>query len=154
MGVAGAGKSTVAEAVAERLGLPFLEGDDFHSPEARAKTRRGEPMTDDDRWPWLDRLNAELRARPHGAVLAASVLGRRHRDRLGHGLDNLQIVHLTANPELLRRRLEDRKGPAGPELLDSQLATLEPPVDAVTVDVAPPVDEVVAAVLEGLATRW
>ena len=69
MGIAGAGKSTVARAIADQLDLPFLEADDFHSPESQAKTKRGEPLTDEDRWPWLDRLNAELKARPDGAVL-------------------------------------------------------------------------------------
>jgi len=150
MGVSGVGKSTIARGLAERLGLPFLEGDDFHSPEARAKTARGEAMTDEDRWPWLDRLNAELRSRPGGAVLACSALGQRHRERLLQGLDGVRLVHLTGDPALIRRRMADRKGPAGPELLDSQLATLEPPAGAITVDVAPPVDEVVGHVLDAL----
>ena len=151
MGVAGAGKSTVAEALAERLGLPFIEADDFHSPEAQAKTKRGEAMTDEDRWPWLDRLNAELRARPGGAVIACSALGERHRARLLDGVDDARLVHLTGDPELLRSRLEARKGPAGPELLASQLATLEPPADAITVDVATPRDEVIRIVLGALS---
>jgi gluconokinase len=150
MGVAGVGKSTVARRLAERLSLPFLEGDEFHSAEARAKTARGEAMTDDDRWPWLDRLNAELRSRPGGAVLACSALGERHRARLLRGLDGARLVHLTGDPELIRQRMAARKGPAGPELLDSQLATLEPPAGAITVDVAPPVDEVVEHVLRAL----
>jgi gluconokinase len=150
MGVAGAGKSTVARRLAERLSLPFLEGDDFHSPEARAKTERGEAMTDEDRWPWLDRLNAELRSRPGGAVLACSALGSRHRARLLRGLDDVRLVHLVGDPDLIRRRMAARRGPAGPELLDSQLATLEPPAGAITVDVAPPIDEVVEHALQGL----
>jgi gluconokinase len=153
MGVAGAGKSTVAEALAQQLDLPFIEADDFHSSEARAKTQRGEAMTDDDRWPWLDRLNAELRARPDGAVVACSALGERHRARLLDGVDDAHLVHLTGDPELLRSRLEARRGPAGPELLESQLATLEPPADAVTVDVATPLDEVVATVVGALTRR-
>src|SRR5690348_16031369 len=150
MGVAGVGKSTVARRLAGQLSLPFLEGDDFHSPEARAKTARGEAMTDDDRWPWLDRLNAELRSLPGGAVLACSALGQRHRDRLVRGLDDVRLVHLTVDPELIRERMAARKGPAGPELLDGQLATLEPPAGAITVDVTPPVDEVVEHVLDAL----
>jgi gluconokinase len=150
MGVAGVGKSTIARQLATRLALPFLEGDDFHSPEARAKTARGEAMTDEDRWPWLDRLNAELRSHPGGAVLACSALAERHRERLLRGLDDVRLIHLTGDPELIRRRMVDRKGPAGPELLDSQLATLEPPADAITVDVAPPVDEIVEQALEAL----
>jgi gluconokinase len=150
MGVAGAGKSTVARAIADQLDLPFLEADDFHSPESQAKTKRGEPLTDEDRWPWLDRLNAELKARPDGAVLACSALGERHRARLLAGIDDARLVHLTADPAVVRRRLADRKGPAGPELLDSQLATLEPPAGAITIDVAPPVDEVVHTVVSAL----
>jgi gluconokinase len=150
MGVSGVGKSTVARRVAERLDLPFLEGDDFHSAAARAKTARGEPMTDDDRWPWLDRLNAELRAWPGGCVLACSALALRHRARLLRDLDDVRLVHLTGDPELIRRRMVERKGPAGPELLDSQLATLEPPDGAITVDVASAVDVVVEEVLAAL----
>jgi len=150
MGVGGAGKSTVAAALAEELDLPFIEGDDVHSPEAKAKTERGEAMTDDDRWPWLDRLNAELRARPGGAVLACSALAERHRARLLAGVDDVRLVHLTGDPALLRSRLEARQGPAGPELLASQLATLEPPADAITVDVADPLDEVIPTVLGAL----
>lgn len=150
MGVAGAGKSTVAERVAAALELPFLEADDFHSPAARAKTKRGEAMTDEDRGPWLDRLNVELRARPGGAVLACSALAEHHRERLLQGIDHVRLVHLTGDPEVIRARLEARKGPAGPELLDSQLATLEVPPDAITVDVAPPVDDVVASVVDRL----
>jgi gluconokinase len=150
MGVAGVGKSTVAERIADALGLPFLEADDFHSPEARAKTKRGEAMTDEDRGPWLDHLNAELRARPGRAVLACSALAERHRERLLRGLDDVRLVHLTGDPDLIRARLEERRGEAGPELLDSQLATLEVPPDAISVDVAPPLDEVVARVLDGL----
>ena len=153
MGVAGSGKSTVAKAVADDLDLPFIEADDFHSPEAQAKTRRGEAMTDDDRWPWLDGLNAELKAHPDGAALACSALGERHRARLLAGVDDVRIVHLTADPDVLRKRLEDRKDGAGPELLASQLATLEPPADAITVEVGPPVDDVVQTVLSALRRR-
>jgi carbohydrate kinase (thermoresistant glucokinase family) len=109
-------------------------------------------MTDEDRWPWLDRLNAELRARPGGAVVACSALGERHRARLLDGVDDARLVHLTGDPELLRSRLEARKGPAGPELLASQLATLEPPANAITVDVATPLEDVVTAVIETLGS--
>src|SRR4051794_8312390 len=132
MGVSGAGKTTVAQRLAGALGLPYIEADDFHSPGARAKTRRGEAMTDEDRDPWLDRLNAELRARPGGAVLACSALAERHRERLLRDVEDVRLVFLTADPALIRARLAARRGEAGPELLDSQLATLEPPPDAVT----------------------
>lgn len=125
MGVSGSGKSTVGVLLAERLGLPFVDGDDLH-PEANvAKMAAGTPLTDDDRWGWLDAV-AEVLARPGGVVVAASVLRRAYRDRVRAGAPGTRFVLLHGTHELLRSRMEARVDHFMPAtLLASQLATLE-----------------------------
>ena len=132
MGVSGCGKSTLGGLLARSLGCPFLEGDDFHSPEAIAKMRGGEALTDDDRWPWLDRLGqAAARSIAEGgaAVVACSALRRCYRDRLRATLDMpVQLILLENSRERLLERLSARSDHFMPvDLLDSQLATLERP---------------------------
>lgn len=156
MGVEGAGKTTVGRGIAEALGLPFLDADDFHDDVARALMRAGHPLGDRERLPWLGRLNSELLARAPagGAVLACSALTARYRDLLTAGLTDVAVVVLSGPPELIRSRIAARRGHfAGPALLDSQLATLEIPRDAVVVDVTPEPAEVVRRAVEGLARR-
>lgn len=150
MGVSGAGKSTVAAALAERLGGEYLDADDLHSDEARAKMAAGIPLDDDDRWPWLDRVAARLAVGDARPVIACSALRRRYRDRLRTGADPV-FVHLDGAPEVLARRMGARVGhfmPTG--LLASQLATLEPleadePGFAVDIDDTP--DGILATIL-------
>lgn len=160
-GVSGSGKTTVGEALAERLGWEFLEGDDFH-PEANVeKMRRGEALDDADRDPWLDRLHAAIVERVAAgkpAVLASSALKRRYRERLREGLDPgaVRFVHLDVDRATLERRLRERRGHyMPPSLLDSQLADLEPPAadEALVVDATRPVDQVVEAIVAE-ARRW
>ena len=142
MGVSGSGKTAIGEALAAKLGWPFLDGDDWHPPENVAKMASGTPLTDEDRWPWLDRLNAEVRAREargESVVLACSALNQAYRDRLTRAVADWKLVFLHGSFELLRRRVEERKHRYMPaSLLQSQLATLEPPVDGISVDVAQP----------------
>lgn len=132
MGVSGCGKSTLGALLAESLGCPFLEGDSFHSPEAVEKMRSGQPLTDEDRWPWLDRLGratAET-VEEHGvAVAACSALREVYRDRLRDAIgDNTRFVLLDNDRDLLLERLGNRPGHyMPPSLLDSQLSTLERP---------------------------
>ena len=126
MGVSGSGKSTLGSAWAARLGQPFFDADDYHPPANLRKMRDGQPLTDDDRWPWLDRLNQLLLAEP-AAVLACSALKTDYRQALRRGLDDLAVVYLHVDPTLLRRRMQDRQHFMPPALLDSQLRTLEPP---------------------------
>lgn len=132
MGVAGCGKSTLGALIARRLGLPFLEGDDFHPVENVEKMRAGEPLCDADRWPWLDRLGVAAAAavRERGAaILACSALRRVYRRHLASAAGvPTRFVMLDASRDLLARRLERRRAHYMPaSLLDSQLAILEPP---------------------------
>ena len=148
MGVSGSGKSTIGEPLARRLGWPFLDADEFHPPGNVAKMAAGVPLTDADRWPWLALLNAKLKSEKN-AVLACSALKQSYRDALATGLADCRFVHLRGNIELIRARLAERQHRYMPaSLLDSQFATLEPPRDAIEVDIAEPpgrcVDRIIA----------
>jgi gluconokinase len=146
MGVAGSGKSTLGAAVAHTLNCPFMEGDDFHTPEAVARMRAAIPLTDDDRWPWLDRLGRALSDElvRHGiAVATCSALRRAYRDRLREVIPaRVSFVLMDADPEELLRRLTARKHHyMPPSLLVSQLGTLERPQPdeaAITLDARRP----------------
>ena len=153
-GVAGSGKTTVGRALAARLGWPFCDADDLHAVESIERIRRGHALDDEDREPWLERVRAVIdRTRRDGVsiVIACSALKERYRRVLAQGLTNIHFVFLDGDPALLRERLERRRGHfAGPELLASQLAELEPPRDALTVDVARSVDAIVDLIVAGL----
>jgi len=150
MGVAGVGKTTIGEALAAALGARFIDADDYHPPENVAKMKAGIPLQDADRWPWLQRLNQALREETN-AVLACSALKEAYRRRLGEGVTDFKVVFLHATPELIRERMKMRQHRYMPAaLLDSQLATLEPPTDAIAIDVAAPLEESVAAIVKRL----
>jgi gluconokinase len=143
MGVTGVGKTTVGELLAARTGWSFHDADAFHSPANVEKMRSGIPLTDDDRWPWLDRLNGVLReaeAQRESAILACSALKQRYRDRLQSGLEDVRWVYLSGSFDLISARLKGRKGHyMNPALLQSQFEALEPPTDAMCIDIdAPP----------------
>lgn len=150
MGVSGAGKSTVGRALADSLGARFIEGDDFHSQENRAKMQCGVPLDDADRQGWLAGLAQELavtRKRGESAVLACSALKQAYRDLLAASCPDLHIVWLSGDRDLVARRLAARTDhfmPAG--LLDSQFAILEPPACAVTVDIDSSPQDIVAQI--------
>ena len=152
MGVAGTGKTTIGTRLARALGVPFVEGDRLHDPENIERMRRGEPLTDEMRKPWLDRLNHELRERrAAGVVLACSALTDASRRRLTAGLSDVRFVVLTGDTEVLRQRLAQRKHHYfGPELLDSQLATLEIPADGIVVPIDGTEEEITQRALAGL----
>jgi gluconokinase len=158
MGVSGSGKSTVALAVAERLGLPYAEADHFHPKANIAKMSGGVPLTDEDRRPWLAALAAwiaEHERRGEATLMACSALKRDYRDILRTGAPDVRFIHLDAAREVIAARLRERAGhfmPAG--LLDSQQATLQPLADdepGVRIDVAASADEVVARAVRVVA---
>lgn len=150
MGVSGCGKSTVGRALADRLGVPFVEGDALHPPENVRRMAAGIALTDDDRRGWLDTIADTLAAEPaarRGVVVACSALKRAYRDRLRAAAPDLRLVFLHGDASLLAARLADRQGHYMPaSLLPSQLATLEPPQPdefALAGDITQPVDALV-----------
>ena len=156
MGVSGVGKTTIGQALAERIGASFAEGDSYHPEDNVEKMRSGTPLTDDDRWPWLDRLRDEidswLQDGQH-VVLTCSALKASYRTRLKPKRGGLHFVYLNAGREKLEQRLAERKGHyMPPSLLDSQLETLEPPMDAITVDADGTIDAILLELEQKLAT--
>lgn len=153
MGVSGCGKSTVGAALAAARGWRFLDADDFHPVANKAKMQAGTALTDEDRRGWLDAL-AEQLAYHHGKgldlVLACSALKVAYRERLRRAAP-YALVYLAGTRALLAERLAARTGHfAGLSLLDSQLATLEEPIDALQVPVSLPIDEILQRIGVGL----
>lgn len=150
MGVAGSGKSTIGRQLADDLGWTYQEADDFHSPANREKMSRGLPLDDTDRAPWLAAIRTAMEAcladgRP--AVFTCSALKEKYRRTLSEGLTGIALVHLHGDPALLLARLQGRSGHfMKPAMLESQLAALEPPADALTLDIARPPAALVAEI--------
>lgn len=128
MGVCGAGKSTVGAALARRLGAKFVDSDSLHPKANVDKMAKGNPLTDEDRWPWLGLVGDELAAtHPDGVVVACSALKRAYRDAIRANAPAALFVQLNVERSLLQQRLSDRPGHfMPPSLLESQLETLEP----------------------------
>jgi gluconokinase len=163
MGVSGSGKSTIAEALAERLGWRFEDGDGFHPASNVAKMSAGQPLTDEDRKPWLQAIAAEIdRVATAGGhvVIACSALKRSYREILVHGRADVRIVYLDGSETLIAARLAARKNHfMPPGLLASQFETLEAPghdenpiVASIDAPVAAIVDDIIGQ-LEGHATQ-
>jgi gluconokinase len=147
MGVSGSGKSTVGAALAQRLRVPFGDADDFHPAANIAKMTAGQPLNDDDRFPWLETIGQWLADHHDGGVMSCSALKRRYRDQLRKHCPEVEFVHLSGSPEVIGRRQASRPGHfMPPTLLDSQFATLEP-LEAdergVTIDVDQNIDSIV-----------
>jgi gluconokinase len=153
MGVSGCGKTTVGRALANALGCPFIDGDDFHPPENVAKMAAGTPLSDDDRKPWLERLHGLLlhfARRDETIVLACSALRRSYREMLRAGVEGIRLFHLKGDIDLIRARMQARPGHyMKPGLLQSQFETLESPgpEEATTLDITGPVEAIVQRVL-------
>jgi gluconokinase len=150
MGAAGAGKTTIGRALAATLGWRFVDGDDYHSPAAVATMRAGSALTDADRAPWLASIHRAIAAavdRREHLVVACSALHDRYRRVLRGDLRSVRFVYLKADEATLRRRLTGRSGHfAGPALVASQLASLDEPSDALTIDATRPPDHIVGAI--------
>lgn len=155
MGVSGTGKSLIGEALARRLGWRFHDADTYHPAANVEKMRAGRALDDDDRRPWLDRLNSLLRhsaAKGEPAVLACSALRQHYRDRLAARVPGALFVHLSGSFELISARLAQRQHQYMPaSLLRSQFETLEAPSDALVIDVALPPDEIVERIAAAVA---
>jgi gluconokinase len=147
MGVAGSGKTTIGRLLAAELGWRFVEGDELHTAAAVEQMRAGRPLTDADRESWIASLHAIIAAaadRREPLILSCSALKERYRRTLRGDLHRVRFVYLKADPDTLGRRLSDRAGHfAGPALLPSQLAALEAPDDAITLDGTRPPDQIV-----------
>ena len=159
MGVSGCGKSTMAAALSERLGLDMVDGDDLHLPESVAKMRAGIALQDDDRWPWLERIGNYL-SQPHaqGRVVACSALKRVYRDRIREQAGDVCFVFLDGDFDLIQKRMHQRVGHyMQPGLLDSQFRTLEKPQadepDVIRLPITEPVQDMVEQALNALHTR-
>jgi gluconokinase len=157
MGVSGSGKSTIATRLAERLSWTFEDGDRFHPASNVAKMSAGQPLTDEDRWPWLqaiaDEIDRVCKTGAH-AVIACSALKHAYRDVLVHGRNDVRIVYLSGTQPLIAERIARRKGHfMPPGLLDSQFKTLEPPAadeNSVTVSIDASVETIVEHILRQL----
>jgi gluconokinase len=154
MGVSGAGKSVIGERVAKALGLPLIEGDEFHPAHNIEKMRQGLPLDDDDRAGWLDRLGEELVRHPRGAVLACSALKRAYRDKLRRHVGALRFIHLDLTREQAQQRVAARGGHFyPPSLVATQFEALEDPsgeAGVLVLDGMLPVDEVTRRAVEWL----
>jgi gluconokinase len=152
IGVSGAGKTTIGKLLAEQLGWKFYEADDFHPHANIEKMRSGHPLTDEDRWPWLDKLRDQITlslAAKDSAVLACSALKRAYRDRLRVS-DDVRFVFLRGDYALIENQLRRRRGHfMNPVLLRSQFADLEEPgpnEEVVTIELGPTPEELVSEI--------
>jgi len=157
MGVSSSGKSSIGKALADRLGWRFADGDDFHPPANVEKQRAGQPLTDEDRWPWLQSIADEIdRVAADGGklVVACSALKRVYRELLVHGRHDIRIVYLDGSKELIGKRMAARKNHfMPPSLLDSQFKTLEvpgPDEHVIAVSIDDDVDGIVEAITKQL----
>lgn len=156
MGVCGSGKTTLAKALSAHFGAAFVEADDHHTPQAKAKMSSNVPLTDEDRLPWLEGIAREMNRLSSPAIAACSALKRSYRDHLRARVEGLTFLHLAGSRELLAQRLAARKGHfVGAGLLDSQLEILQPlskDEPGLTLDFSEPLDALTDRALRFLAT--
>jgi gluconokinase len=153
MGVSGSGKSTVGKALADRMDWIFADADDYHPPANREKMSRGEPLTDEDRQPWLEKLHdllTEHALEQKTLVLACSALKEKYRDILVGDLEGVALVFLRGDAQLIAERMRQREHFMPVSLLETQLATLEPPTNAIIVDIAQPLETMLEQVVTQL----
>ena len=154
MGVAGSGKTTVGQQLAAELAWSFADADQFHPPANVAKMSAGQPLDDTDRAPWLDAIRAHIDAQVasgRNAIVTCSALKQRYRDVLIGDPTRVKLVYLKGSRDVLWSRISGREGHfMKPAMLESQLANLEEPTDALVVDIARPPDQILPAIRGGL----
>lgn len=159
MGVTGTGKTTVGQALSQATGWQFADADDFHSAANRAKMHAGIPLTDEDRAPWLQSLHTQIlqwSSTHTNAILACSALKESYRTTLNQDVppDAIRFVYLTGPAALIEQRLQARTGHYMPaSLLQSQIDALEPPQNALTISIAPPVAVIVQQIAQALGVE-
>lgn len=156
MGVSGSGKTTIGDLLSQRLDLPYHDGDDLHPQSNIDKMSAGQPLTDEDRWPWLQLVGQWLADHPDGGIIGCSALKRSYRDMIRESAPDLVFVHVHGAPELLHDRMQHRSGHFMPaDLLKSQFDTLEELAEDETgeiFDIAEPPAQVVDRILTWLDT--
>jgi gluconokinase len=153
MGVSGSGKTTLGTALAQKLNWTFADADDYHPPANVQKMARGEALSDADREPWLLRLHALIEQHlleQHPLVLACSALKASYREILTANLEGVQLVFLTGSRELIEGRMKNREHFMPPSLLESQLNTLEPPDNAIVLNIAQSIEGMASEVVRQL----
>jgi len=156
MGVSGSGKSTIGAMLANRLACRFYDGDDFHSQENIDKMSQGISLTDSDRQPWLVAINSFMQQLDHDAVIACSALKASYRVDLQNNIKDITWIYLQGDYSLLLERMQQRKHPfMKPEMLQSQLETLEEPyeVEAIFVDIDQPLEAIIDEIINHLRAR-
>lgn len=155
MGVSGCGKSSVGAALGEKLGVPYVDGDDLHPVSNIEKMSKGLPLNDDDRWPWLAKVGETLAASKGCAIIGCSALKRIYRDKIREAVaEPVLFIHLAGSREVIGARMGKREGHFMPgSLLDSQFATLEPPQGdelALTVYIDQSLEGIISTILAAL----
>ncbi len=154
MGVSGCGKSTIAQMLADKLSIPFHDGDDYHPKANVDKMASGQALNDDDRQPWLELLavNIQLWNRGNGAVLACSALKQKYRQTLAK-FNGVQFIHLLGSQEVIANRMKARDHFMPPVLLQSQFDTLESPQDAWEYDIQLSPEQIIAGIKEKISCQ-
>lgn len=158
MGVAGCGKTSVGEDLSRLTGIRFMDGDALHSKENIAKMSAGTPLTDADRWPWLEAIGTEFAHSPDPLVIGCSALKRSYRDKIRHHAGApVRFIHLSGSREIISQRMRNRRDHfMPPALLDSQFAALQPPgadEESIDIDIDQPLDAIVARAAGYLGER-
>lgn len=156
MGVSGCGKTSVGEGLSLCTGIRFIDGDALHPKANVDKMSAGNPLTDQDRWPWLEAIGREFAKSPEPLIIGCSALKRSYRDRIRHHAGApVTLVHLTGTREVISQRMQARKDHfMPPALLDSQFAALEPPTadeDSISIDIDQPLEAIIAQAAEHLS---